>query len=205
LVERGTNNFHRGPRSGGRRRQRAPQPHNGPDGSELVALARGERSYVRDPGVDETAEHGADVSGGQPVEAAESPFDQRRTAGDLRNGDQYARREAVDDDQGARLAFELTGVEQHQHAAHEEAEHADLDTERCRALAGDQQHDAREQRDDEEDQSLTGTAAVRLRRGEPRGVDRGGDEERAGERRRAADDGDPVVAPRLDVERHRWG
>ena len=139
------------------------------------------------------------------MEAAESPGDQRRTAGDERHGDQYARREAVDDDQGARLAFELPGVEQHEHAADEEAEHADLDTERCRALSGDQQQDARQQRDDEEDESLTGMAAVRLGRGEPRGVDRDGDEEQAGERRRAADDGDPVVAPRLDVERHRWG
>ena len=51
LVERGTNNFHRGPRSGGRRRQQAPQPGKRPDGSELVALACGERSYVRKDGM----------------------------------------------------------------------------------------------------------------------------------------------------------
>jgi hypothetical protein len=67
------------------------------------------------------------------------PGDQRRAAGDQRQGDEQARRCAVDDDEGARLISQFRGAEHEQHAPGEETEHGDLDTKGRRGLSRNQQ------------------------------------------------------------------
>jgi hypothetical protein len=156
-----------------------------------------------DPGVEEAGEQRADVGAGQPIQATEMPGDQRRAADDQRQRDEQARRYAVDDDDGSWLIFELHAAEREEHPAREQTTRGDLDTKRRSALPGNQQQDARHQRYDEEHERLTGTATVRLGRREPRAIDRYGDEQQAGQRGGAADNGYPVVAPSLDVEGHR--
>jgi hypothetical protein len=106
---------------------------------------------------------------------------------------------------GAWFVLQFRAAEREEHAADQETKRGDLDTEGGGGLSGNQQQDARHQRDDEEHEGLTGTASVRLGRREPRAIDRDSDEQQSHQHSRGANNRDPVVAPSLDVEGHRVG
>src|SRR3954451_10349591 len=97
----------------------------------MAALARrssaaSERSPRRvgagDKKEDQAGQQGADVRAGQPMRAAEVPGDQRHAAGQQREQDESARREAVDEDECVRFALQVPAAERQQRATDEESE-----------------------------------------------------------------------------------